>query len=143
VYHSDTPKPSKLLPRPCPICGNEYGSAQRVIFNDRFHKTDYYHYNRELRVITRIRHPQTRPRYRPTLDHPYKGTKWCNFMTQTRNLDDFSRILNRHSMRSITLPFSEQNYDTVKQYGWCVKESYRKHMEKVRAGCYYSDDHHF
>ena len=37
------------LPRPCPKCGQKYGTIQLVVFNNR-------HYSSSNRVIVRIRH---------------------------------------------------------------------------------------
>lgn len=114
MYHSSVPRPRRLLPRPCPKCGNVYGTTQTIIFNDRYHTggSHYYRSNNPLtlRVIIRIRHPDHR-------------SKPCNFMVHANPefLDYCSRFLNTHSMRSKTLRFSEKAREGVRQFGWSMR----------------------
>jgi len=63
------PAKKKLLPRPCPICGNLYGSIQIVIFSS------------SSNLICRIGHYDKEKYQNPSnvRERKSRGKKWCSF----------------------------------------------------------------
>jgi hypothetical protein len=91
VYPSELPTRKKLLPRPCPQCGGEYGGVQIVLINPRYywHRTGY-------RLRTRLYEEGIRIRfvYPPyvivRISHSYSKTELTKNKTRKKIVHSFS-----------------------------------------------------
>jgi len=112
------PAKKKLLPRPCPICGNLYGTIQIVIFST------------SRNVICRIGHYDSEKYQNPSTarERKSRGKKWCSFNISRlfaqenmppleQDMDDLSR---GYFVKRKSIPYTNPMFllEAVKEGGW-------------------------
>ena len=123
------PAHRKLLPRPCPQCGQENGGCQLVIFNPKFYEERTGYARRYPYSILRISH-YSKEQYAlqsKTKNENRQGKIWHNFQIRLSGLtrgSDFIRLEEIFNdffyadKQSITLPLGDDFYNYVKNNGW-------------------------
>jgi len=112
------PAKKKLLPRPCPICGDLYGTVQILIFST------------SQNVICRIGHYDSKKYRHPSTEKEKKsrGKTWCSFNISRwyaeenmppleQDMDDLSSGYFR-KRKSITYTNPMFLLEAVKEEGW-------------------------
>jgi hypothetical protein len=124
------PGHKKLLPRPCPQCGQENGGVQFVFFNPRYYK-ERTGYDRSYHApyhILRISH------YSKDAYKSGKGTKtWHNvrfrrdfpigignpiFVKEEISIDQLFDRPDYADVPSVTLRLTPKNAEFIKKHGW-------------------------
>lgn len=124
----ELPGHRKLLPRPCPQCGQENGGCQWVIFNPKFYE-ERTGYARDIPYsILRISH-YSKEQYALSPKKNRRTKIWHNFQVgllaikrgsesiQLEKIFDDPIYEDRHS---ITLPLGDNWFDYIKRNGWRV-----------------------
>ena len=121
------PAHRKLLPRPCPQCGQENGGCQIVLFNPRLRP------QRETRryptiAIIRISH-YSKEQYALSPKKNRRTKIWHNFQfgltgikrgSESIQLDKIFDDFIYEDKHSITLPLGDEWFDLIKKNGWRV-----------------------
>jgi hypothetical protein len=120
------PAHRKLLPRPCPQCGEEYGGCQWVIRNPEFYRNRSI--TRRPICILRISHYSKEKYAMSSKKLKYRqGKIWHSFQipllgikigSQSIPLEKiFSRPSHKYE-QSVWFPLSNEWYNYFKKYGW-------------------------
>ena len=131
MYLSEVPGHRKLLPRPCPQCGQENGGVQFVFFNPRYYKerTGYSRYRpyHLLRISHYSKQEYRLKKHRPTkIWHTFrfmgdfKINKGSGSSFKVISIDELFNELDYVDKRSVTLPLGPNRYEDIKQYGWGI-----------------------
>ena len=125
----EVPGHRKLLPRPCPQCGQENGGVQFVFFNPRYYE-ERTGYSRDIPYhLMRISH-YSRVEYRLKKHKPTRIWHTFQFLggyeLNKGRAPDFKLISidklfdepDYLDKQSVTLQLSASHFDFIKQYGW-------------------------
>jgi hypothetical protein len=118
------PAKKKLLPRPCPICGDKFGTYQFILFNSRYKFSRQYltcrirHYSPEVHAeVTR------RKKERKVTLTVYEK-RWHSFQVLWSS-DDFpwDEYFERYGFieeltKSVTFKPTDRWYEIISKYGW-------------------------
>ena len=128
VYLSIVPGHRKLLPRPCPQCGQENGGVQFVFFNPHYYKerTGYSrHRPYHLMRISHYSKEEYRLKHKPTkIWHTFqfltefelnKGWEPDIKIISIDKLFDEPDYADKHS---VTLQLTTNHFEYIKKYGW-------------------------
>jgi hypothetical protein len=129
VYLSGVPAHKKLLPSPCPQCGQLNGGVQFVFFNPRFYeqRTGYWRYGPYH--LLRISH-YSKEEYRINKHKPTKI--WHNFQflrdlninlgippdVKVMSIDDLFNEADYLDKQSVTLQLTPKSAEVIRKYGW-------------------------
>lgn len=121
------PAHKKLLPRPCPQCGLEYGGMQFVIFNPEY--SNSWKYNKVPYIILRISH-YSKEHYNSSSKNIKKNrTKiWHNFRISKMDgiyhdgehipMRDIFNQYDLEDRKSITMSVNQKWFETIQKHGW-------------------------
>ena len=112
------PAKKKLLPRPCPICGNLYGTIQIVIFST------------SRNVICRLGHYDSEKYQNPSTvrEKKSRGKRWCSFKINRTFISDnilpleqdYEDLTSGNLGRRKSIPYTKPTLliESIKEKGW-------------------------